>query len=127
VPRTLWANLLAEVGLPNLGGPVLGAGVAIDGRGPGVISLLTGDSGRCSDGRIFLPRGLEARVGPTDWLNLGNPGVGGVKFVEFWLAIFNPALAGVIGKELPDMDAVSRLIALERGRKMPAPGCAVVK
>jgi hypothetical protein len=96
-------------------------------RGPGVMSLRTGDSGRCSDGRIFLPSGLMARPGPTDWLNFGTPGVGGVKFVEFWLATFSPPLAGVIGNELPDMECDSRLTALDRGRKIPAPGCTVVK
>jgi hypothetical protein len=50
-----------------------------------------------------------------------------VKFVEFWLATFSPPLAGVIGNELPDMECDSRLTALERGRKIPAPGCTVVK
>lgn len=105
----------------------MGAGVASDGRGPGVMSLLTGDSGRCSEGRIFLPSGLAARPGPTDWLNLGSPGVGGVKFVEFWLATFNPPLAGVCGNVLADSDGASRLMALDRGRKMPAPGWTVVK
>lgn len=45
VPRTLWANLF-DVGLPNLAGG-FGPGVAMEGRGPGVICiLLTGDSGR---------------------------------------------------------------------------------
>jgi len=51
----------------------------MEGRGPGVICMrLTGDSGRGSDGRVFFPTGLAARTGPTDWLNLGNEGVGGV-------------------------------------------------
>lgn len=121
VPRTLWANLLAEVGLPNLAGG-FGIGVAMDGRGPGVMSLRTGDSGRGNDGRIFLPSGLWARPGPTDWLNFGSPGLGDVKFVEFWLATFNPPLAGVTGNALPGIEGESRLAALDRGRKMPAPG-----
>jgi hypothetical protein len=50
-----------------------------------------------------------------------------VKFVEFWLATFNPPLAGVCGNVLADSDGASRLMALDRGRKMPAPGWTVVK
>jgi hypothetical protein len=50
-----------------------------------------------------------------------------VKFVEFWFPTFNPPLAGVIGNVLADMDGESRFIALDRGRKIPAPGCTVVK
>lgn len=73
-----------------------------------------------------MPSGLEARLGPTDWLNFGKAGVG-VKFVEFWFPTFNPPLAGVSGYELADMEGESRLIALERGRKIPAPGWFVVK
>jgi hypothetical protein len=77
VPRTLWANLF-DVGLPNLV-CAFGPGVAIEGRGAGVIcSRLTGESGRGSEGRDRLPVGLGARPGPTDWLNLGSVGVGGV-------------------------------------------------
>lgn len=60
-------------------------------------------------------------------MNLGTPGVGGVKLVEFWLATFKPPLAGVIGNEAPDIAGVSRLMALDSGRKMPDPGCDVVK
>lgn len=37
-----------------------------------------GDSGRGRDGRDFLNWGLGALPGPTDWLNLGTDGVGGV-------------------------------------------------
>lgn len=77
VARTLCENLF-DVGLPYRGG-FLGAGVAIEGRGPGVIcSLRTGESGRGSEVLGFFPIGLGARPGPTDWLNLGNDGVGGV-------------------------------------------------
>jgi hypothetical protein len=58
-------------------------------------------------------------------------GVGGVKFVEFWLATFNPPggiILGVSGNELlPEVGVVSLFKALERGRKMPAPGWEVVK
>ena len=91
------------------------------------MSLLTGDSGRGNDGRVFFPSGLEARLGPTDWLNLGTPGLGDVKLIEFWLATFKPPLAGVIGNELPATAGDSCLTALDKGRKMPAPGCTVVK
>lgn len=78
VPRTLWAKR-AFVGLPYLDGVL--AGVVIDGRGPGVICIRrTGESGR---GREVLGArfswGLGARApGPTEALNLGRPGVGGV-------------------------------------------------
>lgn len=120
-----------DVGLPNLCGG-LGPGVVIEGRGPGVIwSLLTGDSGRASEGRGFLPEGLAARPGPTDWLNFGKDGVGGVKFVEFWFATLSPPdivdMVGVSGNELADVGGDSRLIALDRGKKIPAPGTVVVK
>lgn len=41
--------------------------------------LRTGDSGLGSDGLVRgLKSGLAARPGPTDWLNLGMNGVGGV-------------------------------------------------
>lgn len=44
-----------------------------------------------------LPAGLGALApGPIDWLNLGRPGVGGVKFVEFCEPLLRPEL-GVIG------------------------------
>jgi hypothetical protein len=50
-----------------------------------------------------------------------------VKFIEFWLATFSPPLAGVCGNDFPDIGGESRLMALDKGRKMPAPGCVVVK
>lgn len=52
----------------------------IEGLRPGVINcgLRRGDSGRGKDGRVFLNCGLPARPGPTDWLNFGRDGVGGV-------------------------------------------------
>ncbi len=135
VPRTLCANLLVAFGLPNRVGPVgpleaLGPGVAMDCRGGAAsCSFRTGDSGRGSEARGGrFPMGLAARPGPpTDWLNLGMEGVGGVKFVEFWFATFNPpgvVAVGVMGKGLV---AVACFTALDRGRKMPAPGCMVVK
>lgn len=76
-PRTLWARRF--VGLPYrwalVGDPVK------EGRGAGVICVLrTGDSGLGSDilGRCFC-WGLGARApGPTEALNLGKAGVGGV-------------------------------------------------
>jgi hypothetical protein len=59
--------------------PFAPAGAAMDGRGAGVIcSRRTGESGRGSDILGRLPCGLGARPGPTDWLNLGSDGVGGV-------------------------------------------------
>jgi hypothetical protein len=51
----------------------------MDGRGVADSCILrTGESGRGSDVRGFLPVGLEARAGPTDWENLDMDGVGGV-------------------------------------------------
>ncbi len=52
----------------------------MDGRGVAdSCSLLTGESGRGSEGRDFFPEGLAARAGPTDWENLDDmDGVGGV-------------------------------------------------
>lgn len=42
--------------------------------------LRSGDSGRGSDGRLFLNCGLGARApGPTDCENLGKDGVSGLK------------------------------------------------
>jgi hypothetical protein len=76
VPRTLWENLLT-VGLPYLGAP-FGPGVAKEGRDVLSCKRRTGDSGRGRDGRGPLPVGDAARPGPTDWLNLGSDGVGGV-------------------------------------------------
>ena len=126
VPRTLCENLLA-VGLPNRD-VTFGAGVAMEGREEGVCSLRTGESGRGRDVLGRLPCGLGARPGPIDWLNLDKEGVGGVKFVEFWLPIFRPELVvGVSGNELADVGGDSRLTALFRGKKMPAPGADVVK
>jgi hypothetical protein len=133
VPRTLCENLLTVVGLPNRPGPDLGPGVAFEGRGPGVIcNLRTGESGLGCDVRGgFFPIGLAARPGPTDLLKFGSDGVGGVKFVEFWFASFSPPavdMVGVIGNELAaEVGGESRLTALDRGKKMPAPGLVVVK
>ena len=77
VPRTLWANL-GTVGLPYLLPPRLLLGLPADGRGPGVICMRrTGDSGRREDIDL-LPKGLVTRPGPTDWLNFGIEGAGGV-------------------------------------------------
>ena len=50
--------------------------------------------------------------------------------IEFWFPTFNPgagAVVGVSGNELADVGGESRRTALERGRKMPAPGTVVVK
>ena len=126
VPRTLCENLFA-VGLPNRDA-TLGAGVAMDGREEGVCSLRTGESGRGREVLGLLPWGLGARPGPTDWLNLDRDGVGGVKLVEFWLPTLRPGpVVGVSGNELAEVGGDSRLTALVRGRKMPAPGADVVK
>jgi hypothetical protein len=78
VPRTLWANRF--VGLPPYREVVALAGVPIDGRGPGVIWVLrTGESGRGNDVLGRLIPGLGALApGPTEALNLGRLGVGGV-------------------------------------------------
>lgn len=68
--------------------------------------------------------------GPTDLLNSGTDGVGGV-FVEFCVPTLRPPMVlavGVCGNELEDEPGgESRLTALLRGRKMPAPGRVVVK
>lgn len=74
----------------------------------------------------FLPCGLEARPGPTDLLNCGKDGVWGVWFVEFWVPALRPC-EGVIGNELVAEVGESRLTALFRGKKMPAPGILVPK
>jgi len=53
----------------------------MEGRGPGVICIRrAGDSGRGREALVArLPCGLGARApGPTEALNLGRPGVGGV-------------------------------------------------
>lgn len=77
VPLTLCAKRL--VGLPYLDGGL--TGVVMDGLGPGVIcNRRTGESGR---GREVLGArfvwGLGALApGPTEALNLGKLGVGGV-------------------------------------------------
>ena len=77
VPWTLRPNFDA-VGLPNLAGGFEGGWVA-DWRGAGVSwSLRTGESGRGRDVRGRLPWGLAARPAPTDGLNFGMDGVGGV-------------------------------------------------
>lgn len=118
------------MGDENLAGALLG--VANIGRGPGVIcSLRDGDSGR-SEGLLgFLSPGLVERPGPTDLLNAGSDGVGGVKFVEFWLPALRPPIVlgvGVCGNELEkEAGGESRLTAFVTGRKMPAPGTVVVK
>lgn len=83
----------------------------------------TGDSGRGSEILDFLPWGLGARPGPTDWLNFGTDGVGGVWFVEFCVPAFRPFenLVGV--KE----GGRSRRSAFAAGTNMPAPGTDVLK
>lgn len=78
VPRTLAENMPSE-GVPYREGPALGPGVVADARGPGVSwSFRIGDSGRGRDILDFLPVGLGALPGPTDLLNTGKDGVGGV-------------------------------------------------
>lgn len=108
---------------------VLAAGVPILGLVLGVnCNLRTGDSGR-NEGRGFLASGLDARPGPTDLLSCGTEGVGGV-LVEFWVPARKPPVveAGVMGKELvAEFGGESRLMALFKGRNMPAPGTEVVK
>lgn len=126
-PLTFLENLLC-VGLPYRGMD-FAVGVPMLGLVPGGnCSLRTGDSGR-REGRGFLASGLDARPGPTDLLNWGTEGVGGV-LVEFWVPTFKPPVteAGVMGKELvAELGGESRLMALLRGRNMPAPGTVVVK
>lgn len=109
-------------------------GVASEGLGPGVIcSLRDGDSGRREGLLGFFSPGLVERPmpGPTDLLNAGSDGVGGVKFVEFWLPTFRPPkvlAVGVCGNELAEEPGgESRLTAFVTGRKIPAPGKVVVK
>lgn len=79
----------------------------------------------------FFRPGLADRPGPTDLLKVGSDGVGGVKFVEFWLPTFKPPMVlavGVWGKELEEEPGVdSQRTALVTGKKMPAPGNVVVK
>lgn len=101
----------------------------IDGRGPGVIACRrAGDSGLGSDALDDFPCGLGAREpGPTEALNFGNAGIGGVKLVEFWFAALSPAV-GVRGKAREaGREGPSRLRTLVTGTKMPAPGMEVVK
>jgi len=119
--RTLWLNLLVEVGLPKRDGVGVAFGaVVIEGReGAGEVSRRTGDSGRCRppEGRTFLPIGLCERPGPRDWLNL-----------EAIPDAFKPPPVGLMGYEVAGATGGgSRLMALDSGRKMPEPGCAVVK
>lgn len=108
------------------------AGVASDGFGTGgSCNLRTGDSGRGRDILGRLPKGLEVRPGPTDWLNFGNEGVGGVPFVAFWLATRRPDTelpVGVRGYE-PEagVGGASRLRSLLIGTNIPLPGLDVMK
>lgn len=101
------------------------------GRPAGVIcSFRVGDSGRGSEGLDFFPNGLGGRPGPTDLENCGKEGVGGVKFVEFCVPAFRPFAAetGVFGNEIDaPAEEGSRLTALFKGRKIPAPGIFVAK
>ena len=83
----------------------------------------TGESGRGSEVLDFLPLGLGARPGPTDWLNFGNDGVGGVKVVEFCVPALRPPAKPVGVKE----GGRSRRNAFVVGTKMPAPGTDVLK
>lgn len=74
--------------------------------------------------------GLAARPGPTDWLNLGIDGVGGVWFVLFWFPAFRPVIdaVGVKANGLAGgLSGNSRRTAFERGKKIPAPEIVVVK
>lgn len=78
MPRTLAENLLIE-GVPYRGGAAFGPGVVLGARGTGGSwSFRTGESGRGSDVLGLLLVGLAARPGPTDLLNIGSDGVGGV-------------------------------------------------
>lgn len=61
-------------------------------------ALRTGESGRGKDvlGAVLFPCGLGALApGPTEALNLGRPGVGGVQFDD-WDAL-RPEVLGVMG------------------------------
>jgi hypothetical protein len=79
MPRTLCPNF-PGAGLPYRGGAFI-FGVVIEGLAP-ICGLRRGDSGRGKEGRDFLNPGLGARPGPTDLLNCGNDGVGGVKVLD---------------------------------------------
>lgn len=110
--------------------PPLGCGVPIDGLAAGVASwgLRRGDSGRGKDGRAFLNCGLAARPGPTDWLNFGTDGVGGVNaFGPVALTLLIEGVEGVRGNELDEVGGDPLFIALAIGRKIPAPSIDVVK
>ena len=86
--------------------------MASEARDPGVIcSRLMGDSGRTAPG-------------PTDWLNFRREGVAGARPFSFKAGPGGTGSVGVRGREpLP----ASRLMALDRGRKIPAPGRLVLK
>lgn len=94
------------------GGPRLG-------RGPG--GRRPGDSGWDSDGLIFL--GLGARLGAAGLFNWEADGVGAVWFVELCV----PALKPLAAEGVEVLGGTSRLMALFKGRKMPAPGMFVLK
>jgi hypothetical protein len=110
--------------------PPLGCGVPIDGLAAGVANrgLRRGDSGRGKDGRDFLNCGLGARPGPTDWLNFGSDGVGGVNvFGPATLTLLIEDVEGVRGNELEDVGGDPRFVALAKGKKIPAPSIDVTK
>lgn len=110
--------------------PLLGCGVPIEGLAAGVASwgLRRGDSGRGKDGRDFLNCGLGARPGPTDWLNFGRDGVGGVNAFEPGnLTLLTDGVEGVKGNELDEVGGDPRFVARVKGRKIPAPSTDVVK
>lgn len=94
----------------------------MEGRAP-ICGFLKGDSGRGRDGRDFLNWGLGALPGPTDWLNLGKDGVGGVKEFPCPATLkLLPAegVVGVIGNDPSCDEGDPRLVALLMGRNMPA-------
>lgn len=104
---------------------------AMEGLGPGVMSLRTGDSGLGSEGRGSFICGLGARApGPTDWLNLGIVGVGEVGLM-LGMRRRPPRvlLLGVKGMEPaePGPPLPSLRLALKVGTNIPAPGTFVEK
>lgn len=129
VPLTLWPNLLGA-GLAYRGGAFAAAGVPIDGLPPSC-GFRRGDSGRGREGLDFLKPGLGALPGPTDWLNFGSEGVGGVMAVGPCPATLTPppteGVVGVRGTEPSCEDGEPRRMALLMGRNMPAPGIVVTK
>lgn len=116
-PRMPGANLVC-VGLPPNRGMFLPGGPRL-GRGPG--GRRPGDSGWDNDGLIF--RGLDARFGAAGLLNWEEDAVDAAWFVELCV----PALRPLAAEGVEVLGGASRLIALLKGRKMPAPGMFVLK